>query len=57
MDLRATYDAILELQAELAADHDDPVFCRPDFRKVKALAATYELQEYLSGLIQREDVE
>lgn len=51
MDYRAAYDMIMELQAELIEDHDDPLFQRPDYQKVKALAATYELQDFLANRI------
>jgi len=65
-DLRAAYDTIMELQHKLQAElipvaaktlleypHDHPEDA--DYRKVKALAATYELQEYLANAI-AEDV-
>lgn len=51
MDLRKLYDDIMELQAALELFHDDPELHIPDYRKIKALAATYELQEYLSNTI------
>ena len=51
MDYRAAYDMIMELQAELIEDHDDPLSQRPDYQKVKALAATYELQDFLANRI------
>lgn len=51
MDYRAAYDLIMELQATLSADHDDPLLGGPDYLKVKALAATYELQGYLASRI------
>lgn len=53
MNYKAAYDIIMELQAELIKDHDDPLLGCPDYLKVKALAATYELQEYLSNAIAR----
>ena len=44
IDYRAGYDFIMELQAELES--------RPlDYKLVKALAATYELQDYLANRI------
>lgn len=49
MNYNAAYDMIMELQAELIKDHDDPLFGKPDYLKVKALAATYELQEFLAN--------
>lgn len=49
--MRGIYDAIMDLQTKLAEDHDDPVFCKPDHRKIQALAATYTLQEYLANEI------
>lgn len=47
IDYRAGYDLIMALQAELAERELD------DYRVVKALAATYELQEYLANRIAR----
>ena len=47
IDYRAGYDFIMTLQAELAQSELE------DFRIVKALAATYELQEYLANRIAR----
>lgn len=51
MRLEEIYDSIVALQAELEAHHDDPELCRPDYRKIRALAATYDLQEYLADEI------
>lgn len=61
MDLRATYDAVMELQADLrsrvggmaVADVTHPCHLGPlyDYKLIKALSATYELQEYLAGAI------
>jgi hypothetical protein len=45
IDYRAGYDLIMALQAELAEGEIE------DYRVVKALAATYELQEYLANRI------
>ena len=62
MKLRTTYNAIIKLQHELEAElipvgakhlmeypHHKPQ--EADYRKIKALAATYELQEYLADMI------
>lgn len=66
MDYRVAYDAVMELQYRLQAElipvaakdlleypHRPPAGA--DFRKVKALAATFELQEYLAGLLPEEE--
>ncbi len=53
MDLRAVYDAILELQERLVAQHHDAEIGCLDYRAIKALAATYELQDYLANAIAR----
>lgn len=45
IDYRAGYDFILELQAELMESG------LSDYRVVKALAAAYELQDYLANRI------
>lgn len=45
IDYRAGYDFIMELQAELIRSG------LLDYRTVKALAATYELQDYLANSI------
>lgn len=45
IDYRAGYDLVMELQAELLEGD------RSDYRVVKALAATYELQDYLANRI------
>lgn len=45
IDYRAGYDFIMELQAELRESE------LSDYRIVKALAATYELQDYLANRI------
>lgn len=50
VDYRAGYDFIMELQEELAAKQRDE-FGVLDYKAVKALAATYELQEYLANRI------
>ena len=51
VDYRAGYDFITHLQTELAAKHHDAEAGCLDYRVVKALAATYELQDYLSDRI------
>lgn len=47
IDYQKGYDFIMALQEELAGNELD------DFRVVKALAATYELQDYLANRIAR----
>lgn len=44
IDYRSGYDFIMDLQAELESQ-------RLDRNQVKALAATYELQDYLANRI------
>lgn len=51
MDYRAGYDFIINLQNQLAAQHHDAEVGCLDYKVVKALAATYELQDYLAGRI------
>ena len=52
MDLRAMYDAIIELQHDLRFEIQSyTLLSEADYRKVKALAATYELQDYLANRI------
>lgn len=61
MNLCKTYEAVLDLQADLrsrvgamaAADITIPCHLGPlyDYKLIKALSATYELQEYLAGAI------
>lgn len=51
MDLRALYDAILELQERLVGQHHDAEAGCLDYKAIKALAATYELQDYLANAI------
>lgn len=46
--LKALYDGIVALEHDLEACHDDPLG-RPAYRLVKALAACYELQDYLAN--------
>lgn len=51
IDYRTCYDLIMELQQELAAQHHDAEIGCIDYKVVKALAATYELQDYLASRI------
>ena len=48
MDLAQLYDAIAELQEHLAGQHYDQEVGCLDYRVIKALAAVYELQDYLA---------
>lgn len=57
MDLKELYAAILELQEQLAAQHHDAEIGCLDYKVVKALGATYELQDYLANLIAQGDHE
>lgn len=47
----AGYDFIMALQGELEAQHHDAEIGCLDYKAVKALAATYELQDYLANRI------
>lgn len=51
VDYRAGYDFIISLQNELAGQHHDAEIGCLDYKVVKALAATYELQGYLANRI------
>lgn len=51
MDYGAAYAMIMKLQEELAAQHHDAEIGCLDYKVVKALAATYELQDYLANMI------
>ena len=51
IDYDAAYDFIMALQEELAAQHHDAEIGCLDYKVVKALAATYELQDYLANRI------
>ena len=53
MNQKALYDAILALQETLSAQIYDAEIGCPDYKVVKALAATYELQDYLACQIAR----
>lgn len=48
MDFAKLYDAIAELQEHLAGQHHDREVGCLDYQVIKALAATYELQDYLA---------
>lgn len=48
MDFEELYDAIVKLQGYLAGQHHDPEVGCLDYRVIKALAAAYELQDYLA---------
>lgn len=48
MDFAQLYDAIAELQEHLAGQHHDREVGCLDDQLIKALAATYELQDYLA---------
>lgn len=50
-DYRTAYDLIMNLQGELEAQHHDAEIGCLDYKAVKALAATYELQDYLVNRI------
>lgn len=51
IDYRSSYDFIMALQGELEAQHHDAEIGCLDYKAVKALAATYELQDYLANRI------
>ena len=51
VDLRAAYDVVMALQEHLQGQHHDAEIGCLDYRVIKALAATYELQDYISGQI------
>ena len=53
-DYGVAYDFIMTLQEELAAQHHDAEIGCLDYKVVKALAATYELQDYLANRIAQE---
>ena len=54
LDYGVAYDVIISLQEELAEQHHDAEIGCLDYKVVKALAATYELQDYLAGRITKE---
>lgn len=58
MDYKAAYDLVLQIQQQLEAEvlaeaeqelQQKDYLRHLDYLKIKALAATYELQEYLAG--------
>ena len=55
MDYRNAYDSIMEIQSKLqeelgaAAAQGNHAWAATDYRKVKALAATFELQDYIAN--------
>ena len=51
VDYRTCYDLIIDLQHDLAGQHHDAEIGCLDYKVVKALAATYELQDYLANRI------
>lgn len=51
MKIHQLYDAIMELQDQLSAQHHDAEIGCLDYKVIKALAATYELQDYLAARI------
>lgn len=57
MDKESLYNGIVALQRTLEADHDDLELMIPDCRRIKALAACYELRDYLANAIAGETVE
>ena len=50
-ELRFLYDTIIKLAKRLELDQNDWILGRPDYRKVKALGACYELQEYFANML------
>jgi len=50
-ELHLLYNDIAELAKRLEVDQKDSTLSRPDYRKVKALGACYELQEYLANML------
>ena len=54
LDYGVAYDIIMALQEELAEQHHDAEIGCLDYKVVKALAATYELQDYLASRIAKE---
>lgn len=55
IDLHRLYKVVLDLQAELQAQHHDAEVGCLDYKVIKALGATYELQDYLAGRIAIEE--
>ena len=54
MNLNYLYESIVQLQYELSEQHHDAEIGCLDYKVVKALAATYELQDYLANRIAME---
>ena len=50
-ELRFLYDTIIKFAQRLEPNQTDLILGRPDYRKVKALGACYELQEYLANML------
>lgn len=50
-ELHYLYEDITKLAQCLETDQSDLILGRPDYRKVKALGACYELQEYLANTL------
>lgn len=48
VDFAELYNAIVKLQEHLAGQHHDREVGCLDYRVIKALAAAYELQDYLA---------
>lgn len=55
LDMHRLYKGILALQEELQAQHHDAEIGCLDYKVIKALGATYELQDYLAGRIAQEE--
>ena len=55
VNLHQLYQGVLELQEGLQAQYHDAEAGCLDYRVIKALAATYELQDYLAGRIAIEE--
>ena len=51
IELHRLYQGIVRFQEELAAQHHDAEIGCLDYKVVKALGATYELQEYIAGAL------
>lgn len=51
MDVRSVYEAILELQADLRFEVQAYTELSDASMEIRALAATYEIQEYLENQI------
>lgn len=51
IEIHKLYDGIQTVQEELTAQHHDAEIGCLDYKVIKALAASYELQDYLAGRI------